>query len=154
MEEWKRTPVATCESLVNSMPKRVKAMLKNNGGHTKYWHFGPNLYIYIYIYIYICMYVYVCMCMYIYIYIYMYVYVCMYVCMYMYIYMYICITFYIFFCIMLIISLEKTFIKLERSILVIHNFWTSHLITLTGMLQQGSSMTGTDILPCRLSLVR
>ncbi len=25
MEEWKRTPVATCEALVNSMPKRVKA---------------------------------------------------------------------------------------------------------------------------------
>ncbi len=36
MEEWKRTLVATCESLVNSMPKRVKAVLENNGGHTKY----------------------------------------------------------------------------------------------------------------------
>ncbi len=43
MEEWKRTPVATCEALVNSMPKRVKEELENNGGHTKYWHFGPNL---------------------------------------------------------------------------------------------------------------
>ncbi len=43
MEEWKRTPVATCEALVNSMPKRVKTMLENNGGHTKYWHSGPNL---------------------------------------------------------------------------------------------------------------
>ncbi len=43
MEEWKRTPVVTCEALVNSMPKRVKAVLENNGGHTKYWHFGPNL---------------------------------------------------------------------------------------------------------------
>ncbi len=32
MEEWKRT---TCEALVNSMPKRVKAVLENNGGHTK-----------------------------------------------------------------------------------------------------------------------
>ncbi len=31
--EWKRTPVATCEALVNSMPKRVKAVLENNGGH-------------------------------------------------------------------------------------------------------------------------
>ncbi len=41
MEEWKRTPVATCEALVNSMPKRVKAVLENNGGHTIYWHFGP-----------------------------------------------------------------------------------------------------------------
>ncbi len=36
MEEWKRTPVATCEALVNSMPKRVKTVLENNGGHTKY----------------------------------------------------------------------------------------------------------------------
>ncbi len=40
MEEWKKTPVATCEALVNSMPRRVKAGLENNGGHTKYWHFG------------------------------------------------------------------------------------------------------------------
>ncbi len=31
MEKWKRT----CEALVNSMPKRVKAVLENNGGHTK-----------------------------------------------------------------------------------------------------------------------
>ncbi len=36
IEEWKRTPVATCEALVNSMPKKVKALLGNNGGHTKY----------------------------------------------------------------------------------------------------------------------
>ncbi len=36
VEEWKRTPVATCEALVNFMPKRVKAELVNNGGHTKY----------------------------------------------------------------------------------------------------------------------
>ncbi len=36
MKEWKRTPVATCEALVNSMAKRVKAVLENNGGHTKY----------------------------------------------------------------------------------------------------------------------
>ncbi len=43
VEEWKRTPVATCEALVNSMPKRVKAVLENNGGHTKYWHVGPNV---------------------------------------------------------------------------------------------------------------
>jgi hypothetical protein len=35
MEEWKRTPVATCETLVNSMPKRVKAVLENDSGHTK-----------------------------------------------------------------------------------------------------------------------
>ncbi len=36
MEEWKYNPVETCEALVNSMPKRVKAVLENNGGHTKY----------------------------------------------------------------------------------------------------------------------
>ncbi len=35
MEEWKRTPVANCEALVNSMLKRVKAVLENNGGHKK-----------------------------------------------------------------------------------------------------------------------
>ncbi len=35
MEEWKRTPVATCEAL-NSMLKKVKSVLENNGGHTKY----------------------------------------------------------------------------------------------------------------------
>ncbi len=34
--EWKRNPVATCEALVNSMPKRVKAVMENNFGHTTY----------------------------------------------------------------------------------------------------------------------
>ena len=37
MEDWKSIPVATCEALVNSMPRRVKAVLDNDGGHTKYW---------------------------------------------------------------------------------------------------------------------
>ncbi len=36
VEEWKKTPVATWKALVNSMSKRVKAMLENNGGQTKY----------------------------------------------------------------------------------------------------------------------
>ena len=36
-EEWKNIPVATCEVLVNSMPRRVKPVLDNDGGHTKYW---------------------------------------------------------------------------------------------------------------------
>ncbi len=36
MKEWKWTPVATCEAFVNSVPKSVKAVLDNNGGHTKY----------------------------------------------------------------------------------------------------------------------
>ena len=34
--EWKSIPVATCEAMVNSMPRRVKAVLDNDGGHTKY----------------------------------------------------------------------------------------------------------------------
>ena len=41
MEEWKRTPVATCEALVNSMPKRVKAVLKNNGATQNIDTLGP-----------------------------------------------------------------------------------------------------------------
>ncbi len=32
--EWNRTAVGTCEALVNSMPKSVKAVLENNGDHT------------------------------------------------------------------------------------------------------------------------
>ncbi len=36
-------PVAICEALVNSMPKRVKAMLEKNGGHTNIDTLGPNL---------------------------------------------------------------------------------------------------------------
>ena len=36
ISKWKRIPVAKCESLVNSLPNRVKAVLKNNGGRTKY----------------------------------------------------------------------------------------------------------------------
>ncbi len=41
MEERKRTPVETCEALVNSLPKRVKAVLENNGGHTNIDTLGP-----------------------------------------------------------------------------------------------------------------
>ncbi len=49
MEEWKRTPVATCEALVNSMPKRVKAVLENNGGYiltlwAQFGHFHLGVY--------------------------------------------------------------------------------------------------------------
>ena len=36
MEEWKSIPVATSEALINSMPRRVKAVLDNDGGHKKY----------------------------------------------------------------------------------------------------------------------
>ncbi len=42
-EEWKRTPATTCAALVNSMPRRIKAVLDNNGAPTKYWHFGHSL---------------------------------------------------------------------------------------------------------------
>ncbi len=42
MEEWKRTPVATCEVLVNFLPKRAKAVLKNNCGHTNIDTLGPT----------------------------------------------------------------------------------------------------------------
>lgn len=46
MEEWKRTPVATCKPLVNSMPRRVKAVLDNHDGQTKYdtehFHLGVS----------------------------------------------------------------------------------------------------------------
>ena len=37
MKEWKSIPVATCEAMVNSMPWRLKAVLDNDGSHTKYW---------------------------------------------------------------------------------------------------------------------
>ncbi len=36
MEEWKRMPATTCAALVNSMPRRIKALLDNNGAPTKY----------------------------------------------------------------------------------------------------------------------
>ncbi len=36
MEEWKRMPATTCAALVNSMPRRIKAVLDNNGALTKY----------------------------------------------------------------------------------------------------------------------
>ena len=37
MEEWKSTPVTTCEALVNAISRKVKAALDNDSGHTKYW---------------------------------------------------------------------------------------------------------------------
>ncbi len=42
MEEWKTMPATTCAALVNSMPRRIKAVLDNNGAPTKYWHFGHS----------------------------------------------------------------------------------------------------------------
>ncbi len=36
MEEWKRMPATNCAALVNSMPRRIKAVLDNNSAPTKY----------------------------------------------------------------------------------------------------------------------
>ncbi len=41
-EEWKRIPATTCAALVNSVPRRIKAVLYYNGAYTKYWHFGHS----------------------------------------------------------------------------------------------------------------
>ncbi len=35
MEEWKRMPATTFAALVNSMPRRIKAVLNENGAPTK-----------------------------------------------------------------------------------------------------------------------
>ncbi len=42
MEEWKTRPETTCEALVKSIPRRIKAGLDNNGVPTKYLHFGHS----------------------------------------------------------------------------------------------------------------
>ncbi len=42
MEEGKRMTATTCAALVNSIPRRIKAVLDNNGAPTKYWHFGHS----------------------------------------------------------------------------------------------------------------
>ena len=85
-EEWQKIDPTTCNNLVNYMQKRIKAVIKAKGGHTKYWllllmftplfstfkyislnhNFDFSLVlhnfsqgcIYIYIYIYVC----VCVC--------------------------------------------------------------------------------------------
>ena len=36
LKEWESIPVASCEALVNSMPRRIKPVLQNLGGNTKY----------------------------------------------------------------------------------------------------------------------
>ncbi|KAF7664995.1 hypothetical protein LDENG_00158330 [Lucifuga dentata] len=35
-EEWANISQSTCTDLVHSMPRRVQAVLANNGGSTKY----------------------------------------------------------------------------------------------------------------------
>ncbi len=36
LEEWKKIDLAKCRQLVHSMPRRIGAVIKNHGGHTKY----------------------------------------------------------------------------------------------------------------------
>ena len=35
-EEWNSTPLDFCQQLVESMPRRIAAVITANGGHTKY----------------------------------------------------------------------------------------------------------------------
>ena len=37
IEQWKKIQVGSCDAPGNSMPRRVKPLLDNEGGHTKYW---------------------------------------------------------------------------------------------------------------------
>ena len=36
VKEWNEIPPEVCQGLIKSMPRRVKAVIKANGGHTKY----------------------------------------------------------------------------------------------------------------------
>ena len=36
-EEWQKIDPTACNNLVNNMQKRIKAVIKAKGGHTKYW---------------------------------------------------------------------------------------------------------------------
>ncbi len=36
LEEWKKIDLAKCRQLVHSMPRRLGAVIKNHGVHTKY----------------------------------------------------------------------------------------------------------------------
>ncbi len=36
LEEWKKMDLAKCRQLVHSMPRRLGAVIKNHGGHSKY----------------------------------------------------------------------------------------------------------------------
>ena len=35
-EEWNKIPASVCQGLIESMPRRVEAVYKAKGGHTKY----------------------------------------------------------------------------------------------------------------------
>jgi hypothetical protein len=34
--EWNEVAAETCQNLIESMPRRIKAVIRANGGHTKY----------------------------------------------------------------------------------------------------------------------
>jgi RNA:NAD 2'-phosphotransferase (TPT1/KptA family) len=34
--EWNEIAAETCQTLIESMPRRIKAVIRANGGHTKY----------------------------------------------------------------------------------------------------------------------
>ena len=36
VDEWNRIPPEVCQGLIESMPRRIQAVIKANGGHTKY----------------------------------------------------------------------------------------------------------------------
>ena len=36
VEEWERIPVEVCRKLIESMPRRIEAVIKAKGGNTKY----------------------------------------------------------------------------------------------------------------------
>ena len=36
VKEWNEIPPEICQSFIESMPRRIKAVIKANGGHTKY----------------------------------------------------------------------------------------------------------------------
>jgi len=38
--EWEKIPAATCQNLIESMPRRVEAVIMAKGGYTKYWIIG------------------------------------------------------------------------------------------------------------------
>ncbi len=62
---WTKISEECFQHLVESMPRRIKAVLKTKVGPTRYQQGVPNkvasecVYIYIYIYIYICIYIYI-----------------------------------------------------------------------------------------------
>ena len=35
-KEWNAIPVQICQNLIESMPRRMQAVIKAKGGHTKY----------------------------------------------------------------------------------------------------------------------